>query len=274
MKLTLVSDLHIDINDEILSERSFGFIDNLKQTDVLLIAGDTCGDANKTKEFMNSLEKKLSRRKNIKVYFTTGNHEPYDYDINGLTIKDINDMFHNEFGKNLNKKVTFLQGEAVELGNYIIFGGILGTDFRLNNNPEYMIRNIPLMINDFRYCYNGSGKLKPDYYIKTFDKTIAKLEDVCNKYPNKNIVVFTHFAPSAKSINVEYRNSIYNPFYASRLDDFIKKHENIKVWCHGHTHHSFNYKIGKCKILCKPYGYYHRGESPLPNKYLGFTIDI
>lgn len=274
MKITLVSDLHIDINNEILNEHSFGFIDNLKQTDVLLIAGDTCGNAIKTKEFMNSLEKKLSRRKNIKVYFTTGNHEPYDYDINGLTIKDINDMLHKEFDKSLGKKVTFLQGEEVELGDYVIFGGILGTDFRLNNTPEYMMRTIPSMINDFRYCYTGKGKLRPEYYAKTFDNTKDKLKKVCEKYPDKKIIVFTHFAPSGRSVADEYRNSLYNPFYASRLDDFIKKYDNIKLWGHGHTHHSFNYKIGKCKILCKPYGYYFCGETCIPEKYLGVTIDI
>jgi len=38
------------------------------------------------------------------------------------------------------------------------------------------------------------------------------------------------------------------------MDDFILEHQP-RLWIHGHTHESFDYKIGKTRVVCNPRGY-------------------
>jgi len=35
------------------------------------------------------------------------------------------------------------------------------------------------------------------------------------------------------------------------------------LWIHGHTHTSFDYRVGNCRVLCNPRGYQAAGR-PLP----------
>jgi hypothetical protein len=48
-----------------------------------------------------------------------------------------------------------------------------------------------------------------------------------------------------------------NGSFASHLDDLILDHPQIKYFSHGHTHSSFNYLIGDCRVICNPRGYYN-----------------
>jgi UDP-2,3-diacylglucosamine pyrophosphatase LpxH len=51
-----------------------------------------------------------------------------------------------------------------------------------------------------------------------------------------------------------YANDTYmNGGYASDLEHMMNP--NIKAWCHGHTHHSFDYEVNGTRVVCNPYGY-------------------
>ena len=69
--------------------------------------------------------------------------------------------------------------------------------------------------------------------------------------------------------------SLVNGAYSSDLSEFILNHPQIKVWTHGHTHHTFDYMIGSTRIVCNPRGYvgYERGydkEEP----YLAQVVEV
>ena len=38
------------------------------------------------------------------------------------------------------------------------------------------------------------------------------------------------------------------------MNDFILEHQP-RLWIHGHTHESFDYEIGKTRVVCNPRGY-------------------
>jgi len=64
----------------------------------------------------------------------------------------------------------------------------------------------------------------------------------------------THHAPSIQSIVDRYRADPVSAAFASNMDDFILEHKPL-LWIHGHTHESFDYEIGKTRVVCNPRGY-------------------
>ena len=50
-----------------------------------------------------------------------------------------------------------------------------------------------------------------------------------------------------------------NGAYHSDLTDIMLDHPQIKLWTHGHTHHTFDYMIGNCRVVCNPRGYEQTG---------------
>jgi len=38
------------------------------------------------------------------------------------------------------------------------------------------------------------------------------------------------------------------------LDELILEYQ-MRIWIHGHTHESFDYRIGKARVVCNPRGY-------------------
>ena len=78
MKIRIVSDLHVDVNNTM----DFGFLKD--KPDLLIIAGDTAGSCRKEKEFYSILSKN-----NIKTIAVGGNHLGYDY----YEIRRVNKLF-------------------------------------------------------------------------------------------------------------------------------------------------------------------------------------
>jgi len=60
--------------------------------------------------------------------------------------------------------------------------------------------------------------------------------------------------PSIRSIADRYRADPVSAAFASNMDGFILEHQP-RLWIHGHTHESFDYEIGKTRVVCNPRGY-------------------
>lgn len=77
------------------------------------------------------------------------------------------------------------------------------------------------------------------------------------KTSKEPVIVITHHLPSYKSIHPKYSHlSDTNGAFASNLDDLVKL---SYMWMHGHTHTSFDYKIGDTRVICNPRGYCKQG---------------
>ena len=59
-------------------------------------------------------------------------------------------------------------------------------------------------------------------------------------------------APSERSIADEYKGDTLSPSFASNLDHLV---EQADLWVHGHVHSSFDYRIGRGRVVCNPLGY-------------------
>ena len=271
MKIAVCSDLHLE----------FGKIslENKDNAEVLVLSGDICvakdvgkegdyglmgqNDNNKIHTFFQECCKRFKD-----VVYVMGNHEHY----------------HGDFAKSLGNLRThlgylhnlhILDKDTVDIGDVTFIGGTLWTD--MNKEDPMTLNGIRGYMNDYRiirnssriaYLRDGNGKsiekvsnlipedtvdqhkamLKFIDYILDGDKAVGATD---RKY-----VVVGHHAPSKQSTKPQYeRDVLVNGAYSSDLTEFILDRPQIKLWTHGHTHHTFDYMIGSTRIFCNPRGY-------------------
>ena len=276
MKFRIISDLHIDINAHYED-------DNLLKFDpdaFYLIAGDTSGSYTITSNF---IENHINQG-----VFILGNHEGYEADREthidtNLTKENIADKLSRDFP--LTSKVSFLENQYKEIGeDIIVVGCTLYTDFRLYEDLDYdqtyAMNYAHSRMNDFRYVYTYGDthetyrNVTPLDYVRYFNTSLNFIEETCNKFPDKKIIVVTHHAPSMRSIRGRYVTDLLSAAYASPLEDFIKAHDNIKLWTHGHIHNVPEYKFrNRAQVISCPFGYFNEGRHNL-NKYLGRIYNL
>lgn len=244
MNIGIISDLHIDIN-----KNDFSGFNNLDEYDVVLIAGDIAGSFKDEFEFLSNLKGK-------NIVCVAGNHLGYDSKPIEESIQKLQTLTN----------ISYLNNSYIEVDDKIIYGGILGTDFNLYKTKTTSQWLAEKFINDFKFVKTVKGRINPGFYVNQFNTFLNGLKEVAKL--NKDIIVVSHFAPSPKSIHPRWQNpsgKLLNPFYVSDLEDFIINNPCIKLWAHGHTHDSFDYVIGECRVVCNPFGYYF--EQSIEPKY-------
>lgn len=276
MKFRIISDLHVDINADYEDNNLLKFDPDA----FYLIAGDTSGSYTITSNF---IENHINQG-----VFILGNHEGYEADREkhidtNLTKENIADKLSRDFP--LTSKVSFLENQYKEIGeDIIVVGCTLYTDFRLYEDLDYdqtyAMNYAHNRMNDFRYVYTYGDThetyrhVTPSDYVNYFNTSLNFIEETCNKFSDKKIVVVTHHAPSMKSIQGRYVTDVLSAAYASPLDDFIKAHDNIKLWIHGHIHDKAEYKFrNRAQVISCPFGYFNEGRHNL-NKYLGRIYNL
>ena len=276
MKITVVSDLHLEFSD--------CFLKNEQEADVLILSGDIMiaedlhdhlepvtspyqhqdfaglgrrqAAAQRYRDFLRRCSFQFSD-----VIYVAGNHEFY----HGKFYAGI-DYLREECAKFHN--VHFLERDTVKIMNVTFVGGTLWTD--MNKGDPLTQHAISDMMNDFRIIRNdkaGFTKLRPTHVIDRHIKTKEYIRQVCLNVrelqdPTQRVVVVGHHSPSTRSIHPRYAHDhLMNGGYHSDLSEFILDHPEIVLWTHGHTHHCFDYKIGDCRIICNPRGYEADGYS-------------
>lgn len=250
MKLRIISDLHIDIN----KDYPLSYDDDV----FTVICGDISGYAEDTIEWV-----KGNIRKGV---FVEGNHIAYS---GRYTVQESHLQLESCFP--LGEDVSYLNNSHKVIGDVVFVGGTLWTNFRLgypltiSHTPEqmdeaicYASRNMMLSMlgmNDYRANRMPGRLLEPMDTARWHLETRKYISGICDRYPDKKIVVVTHHAPSAKSLDSRYVDNALNPCYASDMDGFIINNPNIALWCHGHIHQPKDYMIDNTRILCNPRGY-------------------
>jgi len=278
MKIALASDIHLEFGDlEFTNEGA----------DILVLAGDIMIAQNlydhTTESIQNSIDQniKLGNRQEEAVKYRkfleqasvqfkhvimiAGNHEFY----HGRWYRALDTMRHecNQF-----HNVYFLEDQVKEIDEVLFVGSTLWTDMNKNDwHTKYQVKH---GMSDFKIIKNDKNNyhnLHPDDVIIRHTKS---LEFIKNTIVNtsKKIVVVTHHAPSDMSVADCYKGDILmNGAYRSNLEDFIMD-SNINLWCHGHTHFSFDYMLGNTRVVCNPRGYI--GHEPIAEGYKFKYLDI
>lgn len=276
MKLTILSDLHIDIN------HNYDF-SNLKDQEFVIICGDISGNPLNVKHWVNE---NISRG-----LFIEGNH--LGYEKSGQYQIDFKQGAQRWLGSQFDGSsgVKYLENDIHIVDDIVFIGCTLYTDFNLYNptrdprrQKDYM-NIIQSSLNDFRHVMcevdENIQRVTAYDYLMWHNESITYIEKICQEYPDKKIVIISHHAPSKKSIAPQFQygmESRYNAGYASNLEWLIKKYKNIRLWVHGHVHCDNSYKIRQCRVISRPFGYHNennRNMDKFGNRKdcLGYIID-
>ena len=194
-----------------------------------------------------------------------------------------------------------LSNSETEYEGIKILGTTLYTDFNLygEEHREECMAYAQKYMNDFKYItvighreykQNKDGswekllKKRSDSQIRLFTPqdhayyfnfSLGFLKQKVQEYKNKPIIIVTHHAPSPYCIGHKYKGNMLNPAFASNLNQFIVENPQIRLWCHGHCHSSFDFILGETRVVCEPFGYGNENnrEKDLPLDY-GKRISI
>ena len=247
MKVKVVSDLHLEC-----CEHGHG-VPDLGEGEVLILGGDILCARHFKKDgplrgVYNDFLKKCSDNF-MHVLYIAGNHEAYGYNYEGTW---------NVLKEHLPDGIHLMEDSVVKISDWVFIGCTFWTDFRNENALEMM--EAAQCMNDYKVIRITPKyrKMNPDDTLSFHKKSKQFLLDQLELFKNQKIWVLTHHAPSYQSVHEKYRRSgIANGAYVSDLDDLILNNPQIKCWSHGHTHESFDYEIGECRVVCNPRGYYN-----------------
>lgn len=236
MRFKIMSDIH----DEFYSDRESVLPKLLKQSkaDYILLAGDILVPGT-----MNRL---IGLKLDTPIFYVMGNHEFYRGSW------DTTISYNERLYANTNIQIFENRMMIVSNSNIRIIGATLWTDFWVPTivGKEYHGNNCVKGMTDFAII---TGVL----LSKWEDRHKKSLKFITNCLSTKHdgpTIVMTHHAPSFKSNHVAYKNSPISGGFCSDLDYLIEEHQP-DYWIHGHCHESFDYKIGKTRVICNPMGY-------------------
>lgn len=264
MKLHILSDLHLEFAE---FEPDFETAD---AADVIVLAGDIHQGANGMKWARDNFPKKT-------IIYVSGNHEFYGYHWDDL-LEEL--RIHAEI-----HGIHFLENDCVTIAGIRFLGTTLWTDFKFFGEL-HRAKNMRLsetFLNDFQLIQAGPPPLEQsDLYTPeerlavtqrgnrpyvarlTAAHTLLRHEEsfawlsaeLATGDPEKTVVVSHHY-PHKNSCAPKWSEDPLSSIFGSRLPNEVLL--RAKLWVHGHTHDSCDYRIGDSKrsvrVICNPRGY-------------------
>jgi hypothetical protein len=140
----------------------------------------------------------------------------------------------------------------------------LWTDFNLDGTSEQSQQLALEATKDFSEVGlpGQKGQFSPATMVRMYNRTLRFLERMFAEPFFGPTVVMTHYAPHPGSVHPKFHGSPANPCFVSDLNEQILRWKPW-LWVHGHTHTSFDYRVGPTRVLCNPRGYsgvYHRPD--------------
>ena len=271
MKIAVHSDFHIEFRKELPPIKNTG-------SDVLVLAGDIClahhlyrhprgiirnnaengHKAALYREFLQYCSDNWE-----KVIMVAGNHEFYSGDWEKVT-----DIMREETQHYPN--ISFCDQDRVDLGDVTFLGASLWTNF--NNGDPLTMMSVKDLMSDYHAITENPKegiyhKLRPVTTFAKHNSDLDWLRTQLSLLKDRKVVVVTHHQPSFRSVHERFKTqTIMNGAFCSNLDDFIMDNPQIKLWCSGHVHNTWDYMIGETRLITNPFGY--------PSEHTGWDASL
>lgn len=285
MKLLILSDLHLEHGTSLTLPPGLEY-------DAVVLAGDIDSPGVKTVHWA----KRESTFAGRPVVYVPGNHEFYKSELHS----QLREMREAAAGTN----VHVLSSDTAIIGGVRFLGTTLWTDFAVAIDGEVDVSlglaTANRRVMDFRLIQLEDKSIlrKPGEDLKrrilTAEDTLA-MHCVERDWLRRELaaghagptVVVTHHAPHRNSVAPYFADDWATPAFVSDLpSEFfgadireVGKQEGQGLgpvlWVHGHTHTSFDYLVGGCRVVCNPRGYWRydgRWENTPFNA--GFIVEV
>jgi hypothetical protein len=169
--------------------------------------------------------------------------------------------------------VHLLENESVTVGGVRFIGATLWTDFSGDVLKMWAAR---------RHMADFSGAIKhrdgrllsPEDTVIAFKKSKRYLFGELEKPDCLATVVVTHHGISPLSIHETYQGNPLNAAFSTDLSFEVAK-AAPNIWLHGHTHFSFDYRLGTTRVVVNPLGYLiFRGNEPNPGYQKALVLEL
>lgn len=247
MKLYILSDLHLEFGD---------FAVPRVDCDAVVIAGDLHVG-------LRGLEWAASRLPSCPILYVLGNHEYYGGAIPKLATRIA------EAAAALDPRIRVLNKGEIQLGDVVVFGATLWTDFELHGEPRLAMFDAQDRMTDFNRIRVSPRyrRLRPADTRAMHGSERRWLAEKLRTHSTRRSVVVTHHAPSKRSLPRHLRDDPLAPAYASALDGLVQA-SGAELWVHGHCHFAVDYRMGETRVISNPRGYLPDDLSP------GFRADL
>jgi predicted phosphodiesterase len=255
MKLLVLSDLHLECAD-------FEVPDGAK-FEVAILAGDIVCPGSQA---MAWAQRASTLRRARAVVLVPGNHEYYD-----RVMEHEWALMRRTAQRAKNPPVHLLDCDRVVIDGVRFLGCTLWTDFELRiDTPEgstsdaaagiaasrkAMVdyRTIDVLESALARSDSPSRKLTPEDTLALHRRHRAWLARALAEPFAGPTVVVTHHGPHRASLAPRFAADWASTAFISELPESF--FEVPSLWVHGHTHTSFDYRVGNCRVLCNPRGY-------------------
>jgi predicted phosphodiesterase len=264
MKLLVLSDLHLEFANFVPDAAA------TEAADLVVLAGDihkgTQGIVWARKTFPTK-----------EIIYVAGNHEFYGehWDMLLRHFRMLAGVYD----------IHFLENDSVTIDGIRFLGTTLWTNFEFfgQSRRSQMMRLAETGMNDFRLIkaeplavklvglagtvaetritdYRSKPRLSPTHTVLRHRESLAWLQaELSNRElgdPDKTVVV-THHYPCKRSTAAKWASDPLTAAFGSKLD--MEMLTQAKIWIHGHTHDSCDYRLGDSerpvRVVCNPRGY-------------------
>lgn len=245
MKILVLSDLHIEFAPFVPDPAA------VAAADVIVLAGDISTGTQAIPWARKTFPGK-------RIIYIAGNHEFYKHHWTKLLPK-LRDLAAG-YG------VHFLENDTITIDGVRFLGCTLWTDFLLfgEDKKDEAIRDSTISMDDFRQIKadvinqkTTQSRLSADHTIERHKTSLAWLHAELAAGDPDSTVVITHHYPSKRSTAPKWSNDLVSAIFGSNLPTEVLL--GARLWIHGHTHESCNYRIGDSKrsvrVVCNPRGY-------------------
>jgi hypothetical protein len=144
--------------------------------------------------------------------------------------------------------IVFLNKDTYDLDDGI---RIAGTTLWSHVEDEQM-SDIRCFISDYRAILGWSVEENNQTHSSCLKWLKREIDRA--RVDGKKLMIMTHHAPLLNSCHIKHRGSPLSSAFETDLSSLIMENPHIRMWMHGHTHHSETRKVGETTVISNQYG--------------------
>ena len=255
MKLGVISDIHLDVNEQYPVVELLAKEAERRKLEGLLLAGDISNGPKSTLRHLEQMKKRLP----VPFWFVPGNHDMWDQEQEYMDSWQIYEEYK--------KYEECLCGKSVQVGNSILLGNIGWYDYSFGDEAY--------SIEDFQKK-SRNGRVWQDSILVRWnrdDRQLAKamceeLEEIIKEHKGKRTISVTHMIalPELKvpleRVNWDY----FNAFLGSRELGEMYERNGVSCAVMGHVHYRKRILKNQVDYVCACLNYHTEWQTQDPGE--------